>query len=236
MATDISRRAARRNVAANQKRRRQGEAYRQNQTADGARYGDDPRAQLDPDTVARARPTARRWAANKQLRNTAQRAREMNAAGAASARRELTRRQNRARTVERIARAQKTPMPPRVKALLGTALKKIKKYEKTGFLLPYAVAFGAETFDLVGAIPVFGLAFWIFAALFRLYIKVFIFIKTTKLTRALMAIGVLLLEMIPVINLLPFTVLSLYWLQNHLKEEAREAEKTVARIGRKYQV
>ena len=151
--------------------------------------------------------------------------------------RELARRQNRARAAQRTAYGGRKPLTPTVRALFGRSLKKIRKYESTSFLLAYTAAFGAEIFDVIGgALPIIGIPFLVVGGMLHLYLMIFVFVKTTEKSRALLRVGILLLDLMPIVGLLPISVLSIYWLQGYLKKEAQKARITMERIKQKYRI
>jgi|SRR3989344_4988118 len=97
-------------------------------------------------------------------------------------------------------------------------------------LISFALGVGIETV-LFGFFSVLTFIALI-VILIRLYIAIFIWRRTTLFSRKLMSIGILILDQIPIVSLLPITVLRIRWLHSEMEKDAEKANKIIKDAGK----
>ncbi len=143
------------------------------------------------------------------------------------------------KTSQKQRRSSKFTLSPHKKIKIRKYEKVIAKYEKTSFFLPYSVAIAADTLDIINAalapvpvvnfitIPLFTIIGWSL----RLYLSIFIWTHSSRISRAIARISlIMILDMIPLLSILPVTVLIIYRLDKKMEESADEAREELKKL------
>lgn len=126
-------------------------------------------------------------------------------------------------------------------------LKIIQKYENSSFMLAYAAAISADildtlvaAFSLVIGIPGIGIGIYLvivpllmmISICLRIYLAVFIWTRSNRLSRKIARIAVMLIiDSIPIVNLLPATTLIIFLLDKKMEKRAEEAKRALKKLS-----